>query len=87
MSAAAVAAGAMAVESANVVGTMDVASASYKLITPVFTQVGGGTSFTLADLKPTDISAWDFNSDRIFCYNGALRAFIATYLTKAQAQE
>ena len=85
----AVAASVMAdgVTSGNTVGYMDVASASYKLITPTFTNVGGGTGFTLADLMPTDIAAWDFNSDRIFCYNGALRAFIATYLTAAQAQE
>ncbi|MBR4612246.1 MAG: hypothetical protein IKO40_05965, partial [Kiritimatiellae bacterium] len=63
-------------------GAQNVASASYRLVGNC-----SAADLTLADLKPTDISAWDFNSDRIFCYNGALRAFIATYLTKAQAQE
>jgi len=87
MSAAAVAAGAMAVESQNVVGYMDVISPSFKLVTPVFTQMGGGTAFTLADVKPVSIENWDFNSDMIHCYSGPNKAFVATYLTAAQAQE
>lgn len=62
------------------------ASASFKLVTPIFEKIDG-TAWTLADLKPVDISSWDYNSDVIHCYNGASRAFIATYLTQAQAQE
>ena len=83
----AVAASVMAdgVTSGNTVGYMDMASASFKLITPVFEKIDG-TAWTLADLKPVDIASWDFNSDEVHCYNGPSRVFVATYLTAAQAQ-
>ena len=62
------------------------ASASFKLITPIFEKIDG-TAWTLADLKPVDITSWDYNSDMIHCYSGPNKAFIATYLTATQAQE
>ena len=84
----AVAASVMAdgVTSGNTVGYMDMASASFKLITPVFEKIDG-TAWTLADIKPIDIASWDYNDDCIYCYSGPNRLFIATYLTAAQAQE
>ena len=83
---AAAAALADGVNSANTVGYMDMASASFKLITPVFEKIDG-TAWTLADLKPVDIASWDFNGDVIHCYSGPNKAFMATYLTTAQAQQ
>ncbi len=59
-----------------------VASASYKLVGNC-----SAANLTLADIVPASVANWDFNSDMIYCYNGASRVFVATYLTAAQAQE
>jgi hypothetical protein len=69
------------VESDNIVGFQDAQFSTFQLVTPSFTQVGGGTAFTLADLVPD--TAWDPASDKITFYTGAAFDYEATYLEQA----
>ena len=73
------------VESANVVGYQNLQSASFQLVTPNFVKMDG-TSWKLSDLVPAG-EGWDFNSDKILCYNGSSKAFDATYLTASDLED
>ena len=73
------------VQSANVVGYQNLQSASFQLVTPNFVKMDG-TSWKLSDLAPAG-EGWDYGSDKILFYNGASKAFEATYLTQSDINE
>ena len=84
MSAAAVAAGAVAVESQNIVGVQDkpLGKNEFTWTCPTFAPVGTNTSFTLGQLVAND--TFDAFSDTIvFCDNGGNWEEQLTYVSQA----
>ena len=85
MSAAAVAAGAMAVESENIVGVQDFGgSGSFNLTAITFEPVSG-ESFTLGDIKVND--KFDNGGDFISIWNGGTKQYQVSYLSADEAAD
>ena len=85
MSAAAVAAGAMAVESENIVGVQDFGGFGNFNLTAITFEPVGGESFTLDEIKVND--KFDNGSDYISIWNGGYKQYEASYLNAEDAAD
>ena len=83
MSAAAVAAGAMAVESENIVGVQEFGGFGNFNLTAITFEPVSGESFTLADIKVND--KFDNGADYISIWEGGSKQYEASYLSKDDA--
>ena len=83
MSAAAVAAGAMAVESENIVGVQEFGGFGNFNLTAITFEPVSGETFTLGNIKVND--KFDYGADSISIWNGGTKLYEVSYLGKDDA--